>query len=178
MFASRRSRCPRRKRWRKRSLQMLRWRCGTAWRPLSAARRCRRKKGCTWKRRCSACAVQRRTCARGRGRSWRSGRRSSGESKPSGADGMATKIEFTSTEGGSGAGGSKRRRDAEPVRRIAGELNAAGLDALERAGAENKDTEVIHVPGAFELPLAAKKLAASGRYDALIAIGCVLRGET
>jgi 6,7-dimethyl-8-ribityllumazine synthase len=34
------------------------------------------------------------------------------------------------------------------------------------------------VPGAFELPLAAKKLAATGRYDALIAIGCVLRGET
>jgi 6,7-dimethyl-8-ribityllumazine synthase len=36
----------------------------------------------------------------------------------------------------------------------------------------------VHVPGAFELPLAAKKLAATGKYDALIAIGCVLRGET
>ena len=36
----------------------------------------------------------------------------------------------------------------------------------------------MHVPGAFELPLAAKKLAATGKYDALIAIGCVLRGET
>jgi len=36
----------------------------------------------------------------------------------------------------------------------------------------------VHVPGAFELPLAAKKLAATGRYNALIAIGCVLRGET
>jgi 6,7-dimethyl-8-ribityllumazine synthase len=38
--------------------------------------------------------------------------------------------------------------------------------------------DVVRVPGAFELPLAAKKLAATGRYDALIAIGCVLRGET
>jgi 6,7-dimethyl-8-ribityllumazine synthase len=37
---------------------------------------------------------------------------------------------------------------------------------------------VVRVPGAFELPLAAKKLAGTGRYDALVAIGCVLRGET
>jgi 6,7-dimethyl-8-ribityllumazine synthase len=36
----------------------------------------------------------------------------------------------------------------------------------------------VHVPGAFELPLAAKKMAATGKYDSLIAIGCVLRGET
>jgi len=36
----------------------------------------------------------------------------------------------------------------------------------------------VRVPGAFELPLAAKKLAAGGKYDALIAIGCVIRGET
>lgn len=57
-------------------------------------------------------------------------------------------------------------------------LLAAALDALERAGATGKDVEVVHVPGSFELPLAAKKLAATGKYDALIAIGCVLRGET
>jgi len=57
-------------------------------------------------------------------------------------------------------------------------LLAASLDALERAGAASKDVDVVHVPGAFELPLAAKKLAATGRYDALIAIGCILRGET
>ncbi len=56
-------------------------------------------------------------------------------------------------------------------------LLAAALDALERAGASGKQVEVVHVPGAFELPLAAKKLAA-GRADAVIAIGCVLRGET
>jgi 6,7-dimethyl-8-ribityllumazine synthase len=57
-------------------------------------------------------------------------------------------------------------------------LLQGAVDALERGGAASKDVDVIHVPGSFELPLAAKKLAATGRYDALIAIGCVLRGET
>src|ERR1700757_5114176 len=57
-------------------------------------------------------------------------------------------------------------------------LLSAAIDALERAGAASKDVDVVHVPGAFELPLAAKKLAATGRFDALIAIGCILRGET
>src|SRR5690348_11717180 len=61
---------------------------------------------------------------------------------------------------------------------ITDRLLAAATDALERGGADSKDVDVIHVPGSFELPLAAKKLAATGRYDALIAIGCVLRGET
>jgi 6,7-dimethyl-8-ribityllumazine synthase len=61
---------------------------------------------------------------------------------------------------------------------ITGRLLSAAVDALERAGARSKDVDVAHVPGAFELPLAAKKLAATGKYDALIAIGCVLRGET
>jgi 6,7-dimethyl-8-ribityllumazine synthase len=57
-------------------------------------------------------------------------------------------------------------------------LLTAAVDALERAGAAGNNVNVVRVPGAFELPLAAKKLAATGRYDALIAIGCVLRGET
>ena len=57
-------------------------------------------------------------------------------------------------------------------------LLSAALDALERAGAASSDVDVVHVPGSFELPLAAKKLAATGKYDALIAIGCILRGET
>jgi 6,7-dimethyl-8-ribityllumazine synthase len=52
------------------------------------------------------------------------------------------------------------------------------VDALERAGAVSKDVDVVHVPGAFELPLTSKKMAESGKYDALIAIGCVIRGET
>lgn len=57
-------------------------------------------------------------------------------------------------------------------------LRDAAVDALHRAGATSEDVLVIYVPGAFELPLAAKKLAATGKHDALIAIGCVLRGET
>ncbi|HKD49189.1 MAG TPA: 6,7-dimethyl-8-ribityllumazine synthase [Candidatus Acidoferrum sp.] len=61
---------------------------------------------------------------------------------------------------------------------ITDRLLAATTDALERGGAESKDVDVMHVPGAFELPLAAKKLAATGKYDALVAIGCILRGET
>jgi 6,7-dimethyl-8-ribityllumazine synthase len=57
-------------------------------------------------------------------------------------------------------------------------LLAAAVDALERAGAAGKDVDVVRVPGSFELPLTAKKLAATGKYDALVAIGCVIRGET
>jgi len=57
-------------------------------------------------------------------------------------------------------------------------LLEAALDALQRAGATDQDVDVVHVPGSFELPLAAKKLAAAGRHNALIAIGCILRGET
>ena len=57
-------------------------------------------------------------------------------------------------------------------------LFAAAVDALERVGAAGKDVDAVHVPGSFELPLASKKLALTGRYDVLIAIGCVIRGET
>src|SRR5215470_17025699 len=57
-------------------------------------------------------------------------------------------------------------------------LLSAALDALERAGAIGKDVDVVRVPGSFELPLTGKKLAQTGKYDALIAIGCVIRGET
>jgi 6,7-dimethyl-8-ribityllumazine synthase len=51
-------------------------------------------------------------------------------------------------------------------------------DALKRAGAASGQVDVVHVPGAFELPLTAKKLAQTGRYHAVIAVGCILRGET
>jgi 6,7-dimethyl-8-ribityllumazine synthase len=57
-------------------------------------------------------------------------------------------------------------------------LLAGAMDALQRSGAAQEDVEVVYVPGAFELPLAAKKLASRGEYDGLIAIGCVIRGET
>ena len=52
------------------------------------------------------------------------------------------------------------------------------LGALEAAGAPEENVEVVRVPGSFEIPLAAKKLAAGARADAVIAIGCILRGET
>jgi 6,7-dimethyl-8-ribityllumazine synthase len=61
---------------------------------------------------------------------------------------------------------------------ITDRLLSGALDALNRSGAKSENVDVVHVPGAFELPLATKKLAATARYDALIAIGCVLRGET
>jgi len=57
-------------------------------------------------------------------------------------------------------------------------LLVGALDALERAGASSEQIYVLRVPGSFELPIAAKKLAETRRYDALIAIGCVLRGDT
>jgi len=61
---------------------------------------------------------------------------------------------------------------------ITDRLLAGALDALEREGAAEKMIEIVRVPGSFELPIAAKKLASTGRYDSLITIGCILRGET
>jgi 6,7-dimethyl-8-ribityllumazine synthase len=61
---------------------------------------------------------------------------------------------------------------------ITDRLLSAAIDALGRSGAQSGDVNVVHVPGSFELPLSAKKMAQTGNYDALIAIGCVLRGET
>jgi len=61
---------------------------------------------------------------------------------------------------------------------ITDRLLAGALDALEAAGAAAENIEVVRVPGSFEIPLAAKKVASAGGVDALIAIGCILRGET
>jgi len=47
-----------------------------------------------------------------------------------------------------------------------------------RSGARRKDIDVVRVPGAFEIPLAARTLAETGKYDAIICIGCLLRGDT
>jgi 6,7-dimethyl-8-ribityllumazine synthase len=57
-------------------------------------------------------------------------------------------------------------------------LLAGATDALRRTGAVAADIEIVRVPGAFELPAAAKMLAESGKYSALVAIGCLLRGDT
>jgi 6,7-dimethyl-8-ribityllumazine synthase len=56
-------------------------------------------------------------------------------------------------------------------------LNGA-LDALIRSGAEDKDIEVIKVPGSFEIPLIAKKIAQKNRFNAIICLGAVIRGST
>jgi 6,7-dimethyl-8-ribityllumazine synthase len=61
---------------------------------------------------------------------------------------------------------------------ICGRLIDGAVDALIRAGADEKDIAVYKVPGAFELPLVAKKLAKSGRFDAVICLGAIIRGAT
>jgi 6,7-dimethyl-8-ribityllumazine synthase len=57
-------------------------------------------------------------------------------------------------------------------------LMDGALDALNRHGAEDKNISIIMVPGSFEIPLMAKKLADSGNYDAVICLGAVIRGAT
>ena len=57
-------------------------------------------------------------------------------------------------------------------------LVRGALDALKRHGVTEKQIDIVRVPGAFEIPIVAKKLAASRRYDALIALGAVIRGDT
>ncbi len=52
------------------------------------------------------------------------------------------------------------------------------LDALVRSGADRADIEVVRVPGAWEIPAAARALANAGRADAIVTLGCLLRGET
>jgi 6,7-dimethyl-8-ribityllumazine synthase len=86
------------------------------------------------------------------------------------------------------------------IRQIEGELNARGLrvgivaarfndfivdrlvagavDALRDHGAEDGDLLIVRVPGAYEMPLAVRKMAASRKFDAIVALGCVIRGAT
>ena len=61
---------------------------------------------------------------------------------------------------------------------ITEKLLSGALDALTRTGAKENDIQIIKVPGAFEIPLAAKKAAQTGRYDAVICLGAVIRGAT
>ncbi|MGB9204616.1 MAG: 6,7-dimethyl-8-ribityllumazine synthase [Terriglobales bacterium] len=91
-------------------------------------------------------------------------------------------------------------RPEEPAAALEGQLNAAGkrfavvvsrfnafiterllqgaLDGLRRAGAENERIAVIRVPGSFEITSTARTLAETGKYDAVICVGCLLRGDT
>jgi len=61
---------------------------------------------------------------------------------------------------------------------ITDKLLGGAVDGLLRSGARDKDVEIVKVPGAFEIPLIAKKMAATGRYNAVICIGAVIRGTT
>ncbi len=57
-------------------------------------------------------------------------------------------------------------------------LISGALDCLERHGTSSDAITLMRVPGSWELPLAVRKLAASGRFDGVVALGCLIRGET
>jgi 6,7-dimethyl-8-ribityllumazine synthase len=57
-------------------------------------------------------------------------------------------------------------------------LLQSAFDGLVRSGSSEHDIDIVRVPGAFEIPSAARTLAESGKYDAIICIGCLLRGDT
>lgn len=61
---------------------------------------------------------------------------------------------------------------------ISNKLLGGALDAFKRHGAADDDVEVAWVPGAFEIPLIAQKMAESGKYDAVVTLGAVIRGST
>ena len=61
---------------------------------------------------------------------------------------------------------------------ITGKLLSGAVDALKRHGVDEKNIEVVWLPGAFEIPLIASKMAKSGKYDAVICLGAVIRGAT
>ncbi len=57
-------------------------------------------------------------------------------------------------------------------------LVEGALDALERLGADEKSVELFKVPGSFEIPLLARKVAATGKWDAVVCVGTIIRGQT
>lgn len=57
-------------------------------------------------------------------------------------------------------------------------LKSGALDALAAAGASADAVDVVAVPGAYEIPQAAREAALTGRYDAIVCVGCLIRGET
>lgn len=61
---------------------------------------------------------------------------------------------------------------------ITDRLVGGAVDALVRSGASDEDIDIVKVPGAFEIPLIAKKLAKKSKYDAIICLGAVIRGST
>ena len=81
-----------------------------------------------------------------------------------------------------GQAGARRGRFAIVVARfnelVTGKLLEGAIDCLRAHGAAEDDLDVAWVPGAFELPLVARRMAGSGSYDAIVCLGAVIRGET
>jgi 6,7-dimethyl-8-ribityllumazine synthase len=63
-------------------------------------------------------------------------------------------------------------------REVTDGLLRGARSALADAGVHNADVTIVRVPGAFEIPFTARKLAQSGRYDAIVCLGCLIKGET
>ncbi|MEI7886198.1 MAG: 6,7-dimethyl-8-ribityllumazine synthase [Actinomycetes bacterium] len=90
-------------------------------------------------------------------------------------------VDGSEAEGRSGTAGAGCRIGIAIARwndAITKRLLSGALSELQAAGVSSDDTDVFWVPGAFELPLAAKVMAGTGRYDAILALGCVIRGDT
>lgn len=95
---------------------------------------------------------------------------------------MAGHAKLKVRSGGSSGSGARGLRFGVAVAEfndfVTDRLLQGALEAFADAGVDSKQIEIVKVPGSFELPIAAKKMAATGRFDALICIGCVIRGET
>jgi len=89
---------------------------------------------------------------------------------------MSGQIEIT--EGGLNDGGRFALIAGRFNELIAERLVAGALGALRQHGVDDDHIQLIRVPGAFEIPLAARKLAARGAIDGIVALGCVIRGAT
>ena len=61
---------------------------------------------------------------------------------------------------------------------IGGKLLEGAVDELQRHGVDNEDIDIVRVPGAFEIPVVAKRCAKSGKYSAIITLGAVIKGST
>lgn len=61
---------------------------------------------------------------------------------------------------------------------VTGRLVDGAIDAINRSGGDKDDIDIFRVPGSFEIPLAAKRVAEAQKYDAILCLGAVIRGET
>src|SRR5688572_16603080 len=140
--------------------------------PSAKGCRCRLPRRRCTRRRCSGWWRARRTCAKGPARSSRNA------APRSRAGRRVRHVSESRTPLARAAG----LRFALVVSRfnesITGSLRAGARAALTQAGATAADLEEFEVPGAYELPQAARAIAETGRFDAIVALGCVIRGET